>query len=114
MENAATGRYVLSDMLAEIGADICDALLDQPWSGFVTAVDGEKIVISAGSRAGLKSGVRLNVFDSTRTIEGVDGQRFFLPGSILRQIEIVAVAEDRSEARQIGGGPVKMGPGDGP
>lgn len=113
---AGAGRWkmpplgeTLSDMLAEIGADICDALLDQPWSGFVTAVDGEKIVISAGSRAGLKPGVRLNVFDSTRTIEGADGQRFFMPGSNFAEIEIVAAAEDRSEARQIGGGAVKMG-----
>jgi hypothetical protein len=99
----------LSDILDEAGRDICDALLSEEWNGFIASVEGEKISISAGSRAGLKPGVEMKVFDSTQTIEGVDGQRFFLMGDEVATIEIVSVADDRSEARQIDGGRIKLG-----
>ena len=99
----------LSDMLKEIGADICDALLDEEWNGFVTSVQNDKIFIAAGSRVGLKPGLKLKVFDSTRTIEGVNGQRFFLKGDQVASIEIISVSDNQSEARQIDGGRVKLG-----
>jgi hypothetical protein len=99
----------LSDMLEEAGADVCDSLLDQEWAGFISAVQGQKIVIAAGSRVGLKPGLKLTVFDSTQTIEGVGGQRFFLTGDDIATIEIVSVTEDRSEAKQIDGEKVKLG-----
>ena len=99
----------LSDMLEEIGADVCDALLDQEWNGFITSVKDEKIFIAAGSRVGLKPGVKLKVFDSTQTIEGLNGQRFFLTGDEVATIEIVSVTDDSSEAKQIDGGRVKLG-----
>ena len=99
----------LSDMLEEIGADICDALLDEEWNGFITSVQDEKIFIAAGGRVGLKPGVQLKVFDSTQTIEGVNGQRFFLTGDQIATIEIVSVSDDQSEARQTDGGRIKLG-----
>ena len=99
----------LSDMLEEIGADVCDALLDQEWNGFITSVKDERIFIAAGSRVGLKPGVKLKVFDSTQTIEGLNGQRFFLTGDEVATIEIVSVTDDSSEAKQIDGGRVKLG-----
>jgi hypothetical protein len=99
----------LSDILDEAGADICDALLNERWNGFITSVEGEKIIVSAGSRAGLKPGAKLKVIDSTQTIEGVDGQRFFQMGDDVATIEVVSVTDDRSEARQIDGGQVKLG-----
>ena len=96
-------------MIEEISADICDAIEDQPWSGFITAVAGDKIIISAGSQVGLKPGIQLNVFDSTQTIEGLDGQRFFLLGDNTAKIRLIAVTENRSEAELIDGEPVKVG-----
>ena len=72
-------------------------------------MEGHKITISAGSRVGLKTGMKLKVFDSTKTIEGVGGQRFFLRGDDVATIEVVSVADQTSEARQIDGGPVKLG-----
>lgn len=115
-QSSAPGRWklpllddALAEMLEEMGEDICDAILDQPWNGFVTAVNGDKVTISAGSAAGLRVGMKLNVFDSTQIIEGADGQRFFMPGPNTARIEVVAVTDDRSEARQIDGEPIKSG-----
>ena len=99
----------LSDLLDEIGYDVCESIQDQSWNGFVTSVNGDEIVLSAGSRAGLRPGMELNVFDSTRTVEGVGGQRYFLPGSNIARIEITSVTEDRSQARQLDGQPVESG-----
>ena len=50
-----------------------------------------------------------NAQTAETTIEGVGGQRFFLRGDDVATIEVVSVADQTSEARQIDGGPVKLG-----
>ena len=58
---------------------------------------------------GLKTGDILEVFDSSRTMEGVGGQRFFIPGLKIGVIEIVAITEDRLEAKLVSGEDIKKG-----
>ena len=69
----------LNKLLTDVGDSICDTLRDQPWTGFITKTDGAKFNISSGSRIGLKVGDILEVFDSSRIIEGIGGQRFITP-----------------------------------
>ena len=88
----------LSDLLAEIGEAICWAIEDQPWNGFVVAVEGDKITLSSGSSVGLATGDELDVFDTSRVLKGVSGQRFFVHGHKIGEIKITEVEPDKARA----------------
>ncbi len=96
-------NVTLKKLLTDVGDSICDTIRDQPWTGFITKADGDKFYISSGSRIGLKVGDVLEVFDSSRIIEGLAGQRFITPGLKIGEIEIVSITENKSEARLIEG-----------
>ena len=93
----------LSKLLADIGSEICYTIKDQPWTGFITKAEEDRFSISSGREIGLKVGDVLEVYDSSRIIEGVGGQRFFTPGLQIGEIEIVSIATNTSEARLVSG-----------
>jgi len=99
----------LNLMLIDIGDRICNAVRDQPWDGFITEINGDRYVVPSGTNVGLETGDILEVFDSSRTMEGVGGQRFFIPGLKIGIIEVVAIAEDRLEAKLVSGESIKKG-----
>jgi hypothetical protein len=88
----------LNDLLEEMGERICWAIEDQPWNGFIASLAEDKIIISAGSIAGLEPGDELEVFDNSRIIKGRDGQQFFVHGPKTGRIRIVSVNPRTSEA----------------
>lgn len=93
----------LNRLLTDIGDSICDTVKDQPWTGYITKMEGGKFVVPSGTRTGLKLGDILEVYDSSRIIEGIGGQRFFTPGLKIGEIEIVAITENQSQAKRIDG-----------
>jgi hypothetical protein len=99
----------LNRLLTDVGDSICDAIRDQPWDGYITKIDGDRYVIPSGTEVGLESGDILEVFDSSRIMEGIGGQRFFVPGLKIGEIEIVAITEDRLEAKLVSGKDIKKG-----
>jgi hypothetical protein len=99
----------LNRLLTDVGDSICDAIRDQPWDGYITKIDGDRYVIPSGTEVGLESGDILEVFDGSRIMEGIGGQRFFVPGLKIGEIEIVAITEDRLEAKLVSGKDIKKG-----
>ena len=99
----------LSDLIKEMGETICWAVEDQHWSGFIIAVDGDKIILSAGSRAGLEPGDDFEVFDTSRIIEGLNGQRFFYHGQKTGEIRIVEVEPNKARAVIVSDKGIKTG-----
>jgi len=99
----------LSDLINEMGETICWAVEDQHWSGFIVAVDGDKIILSAGSRAGLEPGDEFDVFDTSRIIEGLNGQRFFFHGQKTGEIRIVEVEPNKAKAVIVSDEGIKTG-----
>jgi hypothetical protein len=99
----------LNKLLADVGDSICDTIKDQPWTGYITKIEGGKFVIPSGTRTGLKLGDILEVYDSSRIIEGIGGQRFFTPGLKIGEIEIVAITENQTEAKLVDGEKVVTG-----
>jgi hypothetical protein len=85
------------EMAEELAEEICEALEDRPWVGYVTAVSGDRVTLSSGSEQGLAAGDILEVFDSTATIEGTAGERFFQIGPRSGEIKITSVTPDRAE-----------------
>lgn len=99
----------LSKLLADIGSEICHTVKDQPWTGFITKAEEDRFTISSGSEIGLKVGDVLEVYDSSRIIKGVGGQRFFTPGLQIGEIEIVNITQNTSEAHLISGKDILKG-----
>ena len=99
----------LNTLLTDIGDSICDAIRDQPWDGFITEIDGDRYLIPSGTNVGLEAGDILEVFDSSRIMEGIGGQHFFVPGLKIGEIEIVTITEDRMEAKLVLGEDIKKG-----
>ena len=99
----------LNLLLIDIGDRICNAVRDQPWDGYITDINGDRYVVPSGTNVGLETGDILEVFDSSRTMEGVGGQRFFIPGLKIGKIEIVTITEDRLEAKLVSGEDIKKG-----
>jgi hypothetical protein len=92
-----------------IAEKVCDALIVQPWKGYIVAATGGKVILSSGENSGLKSGQVLVVFDSSKIIQGTHGHRFFMPGSKIGRIKITAVYDDSAEAEVIEGSQVGLG-----
>lgn len=88
----------LTDLLGEIGETICWAIEDQAWSGFVIAVEDDTLTLSAGSTAGLAPGDEFDVYDTSRVLKGLSGQRFFVRGQKIGEIKITEVEADKARA----------------
>jgi len=99
----------LNKLLTDVGDSLCDTIKDQPWTGYITKIDDGKFMIPSGTRTGLKIGDILEVYDSSRIIEGIGGQRFFTPGLKIGEIEIVVITESQTEAKLVDGGGVVVG-----
>lgn len=93
----------LNKLLTDVGDSICDTIKDQPWTGAIAKRDGENFILPSGTHIGLKLGDILEVYDSSRIIEGIGGQRFITPGLKIGEIEIVDIAENSSAAKLVEG-----------
>jgi hypothetical protein len=80
------------------GKMVCTAMHSLPWQGFVVAAERGRITLSAGSRAGLAAGRRLEVFSIGPVFTSKDGQRFLSVGDKVGEATLTTVAEDRAEA----------------
>lgn len=102
-------NQTLNKLLTDVGDSICDTIKDQPWTGYITGIEDGKFMIPSGTRTGLKLGDILEVYDSSRIIEGVGGQRFFTPGLKIGEIQIITITENQTEAKLVEGDGIKAG-----
>ncbi len=97
------------DIAAEMGEKVCDAVADLAWSGYISSVNGGKIVISSGSNIGVRSGNIFEVRTIGKIIKGVNGHHFVMTGKKSGEIQIVSVYPDRSEAVLLSGNEIRVG-----
>jgi len=105
--------YIKDDIFKTIAVDmgekICNAVVLDPWTGYITSIVDDKIILSSGERVGIQPGDIFEVYNSTDTFEGVDGHRFFIPGLKTGEIKITAVHPDTAEAVRISGQDIREG-----
>jgi hypothetical protein len=89
---------ILDRLLQESGRKSCAVLRTQPWRGFITAVDQNRLTLSAGRATGLTEGSLLDVFNRGRIVENKDGQRFLLPGEKIGEARIQSLSASQAEA----------------
>jgi hypothetical protein len=99
----------LSDILEDQASNIRDELEDQPWRGKIMSVDGETVVISAGSGSGVSNGSEFQVFSKGERIRSVSGKYFYLLGPKVGEIKTIEVMDSHTRAAGVTGGPFKAG-----
>jgi len=99
----------LANIATEMGKKVCNAVENVPWSGYVSSVNGEKVVVSSGSNIGIKPGYIFEVSAIGKIINGVNGHRFVMTGKKTGEIQIVSVYPDRSEAVLLSGNEIRVG-----
>ena len=88
----------LKSIAADMGEQICYAVVLQPWKGYITSTFAEKIIISSGKNVGIKPGNIFEVYDSNGVFKGAEERKFFIPGLKTGEIKITAVYPDSAEA----------------
>jgi hypothetical protein len=117
LEAMQTESGILASVISEavknvadkMGEKICSAVVYQPWKGFITSVNADRIIINSGGKVGLKTGDLFNVFDSSGIFKGVGGQRFFIPGPKIGEIKVTEVNPDTAEAMLVSGHDIRAG-----
>ena len=92
-----------------LGEQICDALSGQHWKSYILSKDGKRIIIASGRKAGLRPGMKLAVYDSSKVVKGFGEERFFLPGIKTGEIKITYTHPDKSEAVIINDDGIQVG-----
>lgn len=87
----------LKSIAADMGEQICEALVLQPWKGYITETFAEKVVISSGENVGIVPGDIFDVYDCNGVVKGAEKHRFFIPGLKTGEIKITAVYPDHAE-----------------
>ena len=111
--DSETNALIMSEAFKAIaekmGEKICNAIVFQPWKGFIASIDSDKIFLNFGENIGLKIGDLFDVFDNSSIFEGLEGHRFFKPGHKTGEIKITAVYPDTAEAILVSGHDIRPG-----
>ena len=96
----------------DMGEKAADTLDGQAWRISIVKVENGRIFLPAGALDGLRAGDRLTVFQGRRSLSGLDGAQYFVPGFEIGRIEIVSVTDHAAEARDLSeseGGKIQAG-----
>ncbi len=108
-----SGIRLMEEALGEAARDLteraCERLSELSWKCYVRSAVGDKIILSAGSRSGLKPGRKMSVYAQGEVLEGVGGLKYIRRGEKLADIEVTAVTDDSAEASLISGETVRVG-----
>ena len=100
---------LLDELATDSAERACKVLRNQPWIGYVTAVDGNRVTLVPGSEAGVAAGMKLHIFNSGTLLDGAMGYRYFVPGLETAAIEVVSVVPGKAVARILNGSLVAAG-----
>jgi hypothetical protein len=99
----------LDKLAKDIAPKICNAIMAQPWTGYVVSVDGNRAYLSFGNSIGIKSGDVLEVHDHGQVVENLSGQRFILPGGKIGEIRILQMEDKFSTGEILSGENIQVG-----
>ncbi len=103
----------IEDVMAEIatmsGEMICEALQDEPWEGYISAVSGDKVSLPFGQMSQLETGHELDVYAVEKVMEGANQFRYFVPGLSTGKIKITSVSGNTSEGTIVEGDAIRPG-----
>lgn len=97
-----------SDLAEEIAEAASDVISEEPWKTFVVAVSDKTVTLASGGNAGLSAGDRFSIFASRQIVEDKTGNRFFVPGPSIAQIQIDSVTPEKAVATIVSGSGIEI------
>ena len=95
---------IVSEKLATVAADaVASALLDIPWTAFITESSPKGVTIAAGSESGLVEGACLVVFGPGNMLVGAGDNAYCVPGPQVGRVRLTKVSEGQSQAELVYG-----------
>jgi hypothetical protein len=89
---------VVVDTAEDLAETVAEAMEELPWQCSVIAVHPDRLILPAGTRAGLRQGQRLAVFEGRRIVKGYQDKRFIIPGQRVGEVQITALDDQEAEA----------------
>ena len=102
-------KETIVKMAEDAGTAICSAVDGRIWKGFIVNADQNDVTLSCGEMQGITSGSQFEVYDSAGIIDSYRGQKFFVPGYKIGEIEINRVRVDHSTAKVLTKNPLPVG-----
>lgn len=102
-------KQTIEKIAEDAAAETCAAIESQTWKGFVVAAEDKQVKISSGSAQGIQAGQQFEVYDAARTMEGFGGQKFYVPGFQIGEIQISRVQTGQAEAKVLTEKPIPVG-----
>jgi hypothetical protein len=99
----------LDKLAKDIAPKICDAIVTQPWTGYVASVDDNQVFLPFGTSIGIKKGEYLEIHDGGQVVENFTGQQFILHGKKIGEIKITRIEEKSSTGEIISGKDIQAG-----
>jgi hypothetical protein len=90
-------EYII-ETAGDLGAQTAKVLNQSMWKATVTDIQDQRVLLSAGTWCGIKSGDRFSVFQARRFIQGQGKEKFIVPGYKIAQIEVVSVTDQTAQA----------------
>ncbi len=87
---------------------ISNIMVEQKWKGYISSVSGSNASVSSGRNMGVASGMVFDVFGNS-IINGLENQKFMIPGPKIGEVKITNVFDNSSEALVISGNALKEG-----
>ncbi len=103
-EKAVSCPPVLREDLAVQGArSLCRALNKAQWRAWVLSVEGDELVVGAGSDAGMRVGEEFLVHAPGAPVPGPGAGTLLTPGEPSGRARVISVEKDRSRAKLLSG-----------
>jgi hypothetical protein len=99
----------LNKLAKDIAPTICNAIMAQPWTGYVASVDDNQVFLPFGKSIGIKNGEILEIHDGGQVVENFKGQRFILRGKKIGEIKVTRIEEKSSIGEIISGKNIQAG-----
>jgi hypothetical protein len=99
----------LDQLAKDIAPKICNAIITQPWTGYVASVDDNQVFLPFGKSIGIKRGEILEIHDGGQVVENFNGQRFILHGKKIGEIRVTRIEEKSSTGEIISGKNIQAG-----
>jgi len=93
----------LKSIAESIGEEVCGIVEDEPFKAYLSSVEGNTVMVTSGSNAGLAKGMKSKMYGNQESVAGKAGTEFYFKGSEVGEIEIITVAPGSAEGRIISG-----------
>ncbi len=100
-------RETLPELIEEQAPIVEQGLNAKHWTGRISAVENNTIMINAGKDVGLQQGNRFEVFTEGKSIPSGSGRAIYLFGANIGELKVTSVMEKHSLAESVSGGPFK-------